>query len=535
MNLKHIMLGVLIVVILVFIFTKSQKSDITDNTFMKKTKEKKFGLLLPGCAFGSLLTQTGYIRSIFNKFDRDKLDKLLDPENTVVSACSGGHFSYPYFDGRDPFNLLGKYIEPGDIILPPDEMKVSKDYTLQSEYGISPGRLIERYNVQFSIKELKDGDNIITYENNKMLWWDKIIKIWYTDIEKDRKNMDQDYPRPDFVSSMVGIVKSKETLSGDEYKYLIYNNFNNFDKTNYNPLILDLKNGKKYNSIKYKQEMRPTNLAAAGMNLWGIIYDVKECNAVVNGYSNCYFECNDCQNKKDKKKKNLKENVIDGIIKNKIFNKAEIFSEKWKEHIPLFSGFFGDEVRLTDAGAVDLNTIIFQLHNQTQNMLFCNINSCNLGGYFGEKIEKDSFCSIINQPLFDECRLKEMKTQFDNNWDKYKVEFAILNDLRVNDNKRFSITGYTIKKLFIVNFKPTNGGNFSDTDWYKQLNESAKDYINEKNKKDNYFLQAGCQSGEAQKVVPSLKDGIIISNYTCWQMNQILDDNRVKDFFSMFN
>merc|ERR1711871_276812 len=296
-NTPKIILSVVLIVLLFSIFTSNRKNSIIDETFMKKTIGKKFGLLLPGCAFGSLLTQTGYIRAIFNSFEKnEKLRQLLDPSNTVVSACSGGHFSYPYFDGRDPFNLLGKYIEPQNMKLPDDIMTVSKGENLQSKYGISPGGLIERYNLQFSISQLKQGDNKEIYEDKDMVWWDRVVKIWYKDIEKDREKMDQNYPRPEFVSSMVGIVKSKETLANYEFKYLIYNDFNYFDDKKYNPLILDLKNGERYNSIKYKQEMRPTDLAASAMNLWGILYDHKECNANDKGYSNCYFECNeDCQ------------------------------------------------------------------------------------------------------------------------------------------------------------------------------------------------------------------------------------------------
>ncbi len=537
-NTPKIILSVVLIALLFCIFTSNRKkNNIIDETFMTKTKGKNFGLLLPGCAFGSLLTQTGYIRSIFNNFrENGKLGEFLNPSNTVVSACSGGHFSYPYFDGRDPFNLLGEYIEPQNMILPDDKMTVSKGEKLE----ISPGELIERYNLEFSVKQLKQGDNKEIYENKDMLWWDRVVKIWYNDIEKERKNMAEIYSRPEFVSSMVGIVKSKETLADYQFKYLIYNDFNYFDDKKYKPLILDLKNEEKYNSIKYEQEMRPTDLAASAMNLWGILYDHKECNADNNGYSNCYFECsNGCQDKdKDKEEKNLKGKVIDYIvnsnIKKRIFNKARIYPRNWEKNVPIINNFLGDNVDLTDAGVVDLNTIIFQLQNQTQNMLFCNINSCNLKGYFVETGDT-GICSIINKPLFDGSKLEEMEMQFSQNFKQYGVEFAILEDVYVKDNKRFSITEYTIKKLFIVNFKPSIKGSFKDTDWWKKLNKSTKDYINKKNDKGQYYLEAGCQGGRAQQIVPGLKDSIIISNYTCWQMNQILNDKRVQVFFSMFD
>ncbi len=518
LNKKFILL-IIIIFIIILILKKN----------IKKKLPKKLGVSMPGCAFGSLTTLTGYYRSLFVGKNKIDYKKFSNPNNTIFSVCSGGNFLLPVFNGNNPDDLFGEYQQAEYI-----DMDTSYEQL---------GLLLDSYNIFETIKHYKLEDIFQKGIDKKKQFWDSMVKHWYDLIDSQRINNQGNLPKANYMSIVAGIKPTLTTRSNIIYKYLLLSNLNNMNNNLY---VVNMKNEKPIiypKLFETNQTIDSTYWASSAMGIFSATYLTSHCKKDKQGTDNSascfapYADCEVCNKEIQKKQTSLKKiakNVpLWNILKNTILESAYLYG---------LNQPYLEKIYFTDGGVIDVNAIIFNLVNQCENLLIFNINQCNgLEAYFGKK--SDEFCFLIQQ-VFSEKTYTQMKNILINNYENKNVEFGILDNIEVKENKRFGIKPYTIKKMFIINLVPTltakkrnttTANLFLKSEWFKNLPKNIKNYIKKEvgpdSKNRGFFLENGCFTGSRDKYVPKKLDAKLIANYCTWQMNIMLEDKNVKNFF----
>ncbi|VVU95774.1 hypothetical protein CPAV1605_1530 [seawater metagenome] len=505
-----------------------------------KKLSNNLGVCMPGCAFGSLITFNGYYRALFDEESYIKYDEFVNPKNTTFSVCSGGNFMWPVFNGYQPDkNLFGPYVQNTEL----KEYKNSKSVT-DTELGL----LLASYNVFNSVV----NDNQLTtilqeQKNNQKQIWDETVQSWYDKIDAKRDKTNH-APMPNFMSIVCGTKPTLFDQSWIKYSYLLFNNLN---KMGTDLIVQNIKSGRRI----YKPYLKETNQkidktfwASSAMGIISATSITSHCKKGQDGNKNLsdcfaqYSDCNECENitvKKDDPtlKKIIKNLTVWNILTKKIVETAYLKGRfKW----------YGEKLYFTDGGLVDVNAVIFNLINQSRNLLVLNINQCGgLKSYYKTKGD-DPFCFLI-EPVFAQGEWEKMVDECTKNFETTGVEYAILKDVNVIDNKRFGIQSYVIENMFILNLVPTfsqkkskqSASNlFFKSEWYNGLNNTLQNYIknesntvNEKGIQNGFFLEKGCQSKSIDKYIPKKLDALLISNFCTWQMKIVMKDQNVKEFF----
>lgn len=485
---------------------------------------------MPGCAFGSLITFSGYYKALFDIENGGiEYSNFINPTNTSFCVCSGGNFLYPAFNGQNPQDLWGPYLDP-------------KNITTDTSNKIM-GLLLESYNVFDSIVK----DNLLSdiFKNQKLTKkqiWDQTVKEWFDKIEQRRNSNSEE--KANFMSMVAGVEPNLRTDSLILYRYLLFNNLNDMGTSLY---VQDIKNEKtltKPSLEKINQEIDYTLWASSAMGIFSAAYIVSGCpeNSPVNKCFAPFADCQECQSQLDKiekdesaNKKNIgKKLLIWNLIKNKILESAKLNSlYKFKK----------EKIFFTDGGVMDVNATIFNVINKSENLLIFNINQCNgLKSYFKEKGD-DSFC-FLDTPIFAEKEWDKMSAILTKNFEKTGVEYGILENIEVIKNKRFGITPYIVQKMFVINLTPTLSSEkknistselFFKSKWYNDLSEEIKNYIKlesgTESKNKGFFLENGCNTSSKDKYIPKKLDAILVSNFCAWQMRTMLNDELVQEFF----